>query len=67
MAQHNCTKDVLPCTRKELERYVEERTAALVRANDMLKQFAYVASHDLQEPRRTVSTYAQLLVKRYRG
>jgi light-regulated signal transduction histidine kinase (bacteriophytochrome) len=48
-----------------LEEKVQQRTAALQRSNDELRRFAYVASHDLREPLRTVSNYLQLIEMRY--
>ena len=48
-----------------LERTVQARTEALKRSNDELRQFAYVASHDLQEPLRMVVSYLQLIEERY--
>lgn len=50
-----------------LEAQVDDRTRDLRSANDELQQFAYVASHDLQEPLRTVTSFSQLLEARYKG
>ncbi len=60
--------------RDDMEKKIQERTVELdlanvelKRSNDELQQFAYIASHDLQEPLRMIASYLELLSRRYEG
>ncbi len=61
------SNEMLETRVKERTFELEQRTRDLQKSNGDLTQFAYVASHDLQEPLRMVGSYVGLLARRYRG
>ncbi|MGO8667695.1 MAG: sensor histidine kinase, partial [Desulfobaccales bacterium] len=52
---------------EELEQRVQERTAELERSNRDLEDFAYISSHDLQEPLRKIANFSEMLARQYQG
>ncbi len=60
-------REQLEKTNAGLQKHIEDRTRELREMNEELQQFAYVASHDLQEPLRTITSFSQLLAARYKG
>lgn len=66
IAERKKAEEELHKHEKQLENIVADRTAELTRSNKELELFAYITSHDLQEPLRMITSYLQLIEKRYK-
>jgi PAS domain S-box-containing protein len=66
ITERKTAEEALKKLTADLENRVRERTVELARSNAELEQFAYVSTHDLQEPLRMVVHYVQLLEHRYK-
>jgi len=67
ITERHAAQEALQQLNAALEERVRERTEKLTRSNHELEQFAYIASHDLKSPLRTITSYLQLLALRYHG
>ena len=67
LAQTNAALESEIVERRRAEEALKMANESLARSNQDLEQFAYAASHDLQEPLRTIKNFTALLAKRYKG